>query len=286
MERRLRYSERKRLAETGNLGDFVDDSVPTAVLNAVSLVYSEAAGRPRIGDPFNNATKTACAKHFGWYSIHALDEYMRGAFELDDFLDFIEIFAEYAAKTYRYSIHYETRRAVPLPDVEQELNALFERHRFGYRIDDGEVRKLASPALDQTVVGPALMAVQRPGWEEVEQRYREAITHQRGGPDENDDALTAANAALEAALQAAGCKGDRLSALAKSLRGSGLVPSFLEGVPEALDTLIKRSGAMRDTHGDAHAGGGLVPQALVDLAIHWTGAFIVYLSEAAHESSS
>jgi hypothetical protein len=126
------------------------------------------------------------------------------------------------------------------------------------------------------------MTVQRPGWEEAERSFKEAIQHQRGGPDENDDALTAANAALESAMKAAGFKGDRLSTLAKSFRNSDYAPSELKGVPEALDTLLKRSGAIRDSHSDSHGkapGAEPVPQGLVDLAIHWTGAFIVFLSE-------
>lgn len=114
------------------------------------------------------------------------------------------------------------------------------------------MRKIGSPALDDVVVGPALLAVRRTGWEEAERSFREAIRHQRGGEDENDDALTAANAALEAALKAAGLNGDRLSTLAKSFRNSDLAPSEFAGVPEALDTLLKRSGAIRDNHGDSH----------------------------------
>lgn len=77
--------------------------------------------------------------------------------------------------------------------------------------------------------------------------------------------------------------GDRLSALAKSFRHSDLIPSELRGVPDAIDNLLKRSSAIRDNHGDAHgkaAGAEPVPQELVDLTIHWTGSFIVYLNEA------
>jgi hypothetical protein len=85
-------------------------------------------------------------------------------------------------------------------------------------------------------------------------------------------------------MKAAGLKGDRLSALAKSLRNSGLVPGQLEGVPDALDTLLKRSSAIRDPFGDAHGKGPDaedVPPEPVDLAIYWTGAFINYLAAAA-----
>ena len=49
--------------------------------------------------------------------------------------------------------------------------------RFGYRAEGREIRKIGSPALEETIVGPALLAVQRPGWEEVERSYREAMRH-------------------------------------------------------------------------------------------------------------
>jgi hypothetical protein len=136
--------------------------------------------------------------------------------------------------------------------AEDELNDLFERHRFGYRIENGDVRRIGSPLLGETVVGPALLAIQAAGWEEVERTYREAVAHQRGGEDERDDALTSANAAVEAALKAVGLQGDRLGSLSKSFRNSNLVPSELKGVPEALDALLKRQEALRSNHGDAH----------------------------------
>ena len=83
-------------------------------------------------------------------------------------------------------------------------------------------------------------------------------------------------------MKAAGLRGDRLSALAKSFRSSGLVPSQLAGIPDLLDDLLKRSSSIRDNMGDAHGKAPdavEVPAEIVDLAIHWTGAFIVYLAE-------
>ncbi len=59
------------------------------------------------------------------------------------------------------------------------------------------------------------------------------------------------------------------------------MPPELAGVPEALDVLLKRIGAVRNQHSDSHgkhAGADEVPQALVDLAVYWAGAFIVFLA--------
>jgi len=55
-----------------------------------------------------------------------------------------------------------------------------------------------------------------------------------------------------------------------------------------LDDLLQRSNAIRSTAGDAHGkapGAGEVPQSLVNLAIHLTGSFIVYLAEVANEQA-
>jgi hypothetical protein len=132
--------------------------------------------------------------------------------------------------------------------------------------------------------GPALLAVQRSGWEEVERSYREALSHQRGGPAENDDAITAAAAALEATLKAVGLAGNTLGALATAFGKSDLATPELAQVPDLLRNLVQRVASVRNVHGDAHgkdAGAAPVPQSLVNLAIHMVGAFIVYLDERA-----
>lgn len=268
------------LAETGGLGPLSDDPAPE-LRSALSHLFKEGLGKGYgIGRQFRVAIDKLGFQYLGWSPGESLTSALI-SMTGDRLLDLVEVAVEEASHSRRNLNGYFV---AAIPDAESEVNDLFDRHRFGYRLENGEIRKIASPALDEIVVGPALLAVQRPGWEEAERNFREAIQHQRGGSEENDDALTAANAALESALKAVGFSGDRLSALAKSFRNSGAVPSELKGVPEALDTLLKRSGALRDNHSDAHGkapGAEEVPQELVDLAIHWAGAFIVYLSDAA-----
>lgn len=195
-------------------------------------------------------------------------------------LDVVEILVEEGPKNWRLR-----DQGIFSADstIEDRVNAAFVRHRFGFRVYRGEVHRIGSPALDEAVVGPALIALRRSGWEAADKSFRDALHHQRGGPSERDAAITDAHAALEAAMKAVGLSGDRLSVLAKSFRNSGLVPSQLEGVPGLLDDLLKRSSSIRDPMGDAHGkppGAAEVPAEIVDLAIHWTGAFIVYLAEA------
>lgn len=289
MERRLRYSERKRLSETGTLGDLEHDDVPRPLRNAVGHLFGERA-RATVGGWWLKEVKSKCARFFGWPAVEDFDYYVHQGDSVEDFLDLLEIAVEIGGEEFRYvppgprtTLNRPQAQLIPgFPDLENHLNELFERHRFGYQLERGEVRRVGSPLLGETIVSPALLAIQRPGWEEAERAYREAVAHQRGGVDERDDALTSANAAVEAALKAAGFQGDRLGALAKSFRQAKLVPGELSGVPDALDVLLKRQEAIRSNHGDAHGkapDSPAVPQALVDLAIHWAGAFIVYIAE-------
>jgi hypothetical protein len=260
-----------QLAETGSLGDLIHETVPGPLMVAIrSLIENATAARQ-----LQERVKTACVQHFGvsqeWFAFFYSSD-------VTEFADAVEILAEQGSSSYLV----DRRNRIAIPNVDDRLNALFERHRFGYRMRDNLVERIGSPALSETVVGPALLAVQRPGWEEVERNFREAVIHQRGG--ETDDAITSANAAVESALKAIGMPGQSLGQLSKSFRGSGFVPGYLSGVPELLDDLLNRLNAARSTHGDAHGkapGAAVVPQPLADLAVHWAGAFLVYLAATA-----
>jgi hypothetical protein len=292
VQRRLRYSERKRLSETGSLGDLGD--FPSMELRrALVAVLQRAVNRDQIGFAFETALRQVCAEHFGWEPGVKPATYPLEAADAEELLDFCEIVVEQGAVKHWWhppTAYSGKRKTVPaFADAEKKFIQLFERHRFGYTFEAGEARKIGSPALDDVVVHPALLAVQQAGWEEVERSFREALHHQRGGADENDDAITAAHSALEAALKAVGAKGNELNQLAKSFRSSSLVLPQLEEVPELLDKLLKRSAAIRNTMSDAHgksSGAQRVPQALADLAIHWSGAFIVYLAELARHAAA
>lgn len=293
---RLRYSDRKRVAEQGSLGPLEYSKVPDKLKNALISVYEHAARKPVVGETFDKEIRGAAERHFGrtFYGVNALpgsgrvqDFLAPGPYpkhSIEDVLDLVEILAEEAVRSWTWTSDTGERTLTADADIERHLNVAFARHRFGYRVSDGQVRRIGSPAMDEVVVGPALIATSKPGWEQVDRSYRDALNHRRGGVDERGAAITDAHAALEAAMKAAGLKGDTLAALAKSFRNSGIVLAQLEGVPDMLDKLLKRSQSVRDSLSDAHgraAGTPEVPAEVVDLAIHWTGAFIVYLADAA-----
>jgi hypothetical protein len=300
-ERKLRYSERQQMAETGGLGALEYDEIPPALITAVAYTVKGGTEAKNVGHTFAGSLHRAGIEHFGWNPNTENYESGLTAYGLGGgpsgvmhFLDLIEIIAEEASRPHAYrglaghsrggSARYAIFHEAALPDFESTFNRLADRHRFGYRLEDGEIRRIGSPALADVVVGPALLAVQRPGWEQVERSYREALDHQRGPQEENDDALTAASAALEAALKAVGISGNTLGQLAARFKKSSLAAPQVAGVPELLDQLLTRAAAVRNIHGDVHgrAPGAHppVPQELVDLAIHLVGSFIVYLDGA------
>jgi hypothetical protein len=289
--RKLRYSERQEVAETGGLAPLEFDQVPDPFRRAFAHLVNQASGARDVGSGFSNGLAGALIEFFGLEAPIELD-LMIDRYPTKEFLDIAEIAVEAAEA----SCQYEQRKKVPggvklqrswkpaMENFADRFNELSDRHRLGYRLEGGEIQRVGSPALIETVVGPALLASQRAGWEHVERSYKEALRHQRGGAAENDDALTAANAALESALKAAGFTGPTLGHLAKAFKGSSIAAPQLRNMPDLLQDLLARSAAVRNIHGDAHGRApgddSYVPQELVDLAIHLTGSFIVYLERA------
>lgn len=281
------------MGEQGSLGPLAYTDVPAKLRSALVNIYETATRNHPAGGEFDKRVTAACSQHFGrkFFGVNSSGEGVASyltvrstatvyAHGVNDVLDVVEILVEEGPKSWSFR---DLGRFQADAEIEERVNTAFVRHRFGYRVDEGEVIRIGSPALDDAIVGPALLALQRPGWEAADKSFRDALHHRRGGPGERDAAITDAHAALEAAMKAAGLQGDRLSALAKSFRNSGLVPSQLEGVPGMLDNLLKRSSSIRDPLGDVHGkapGAGEIPDGIVDLAIHWTGAFIVYLADA------
>ena len=274
MERRLLYHERLRIQETGDLGPLGYDAAPKELISAVA--YHLSTGMRSRGR-FASALNEASFENFGsGLRLESVPQRCMdyGLSDLPMFLSLMEIVAEKGALTFGYS--------AALPKFETKFNELADRHRFGYRMTNGEISRIGSPALTEEIVGPALLATRRSGWEQVEKSYKEALHHQRGPAEENDDALTAASAALESALKAVGIPGKTLGELAKAFKRSGLAAPQIQGVPETLSQLLERPGALRNTLGDAHGNGpnddGTVHQELVDFVVHQVGSFIVYLA--------
>ena len=286
-ERRLRFSERKTLSETGSLGDLDEGASP--ILRSALWLYLEYA-RARAPNKVTSAFDEAFADALGRYFGNSNREEAWAMPDTANFLDTVEIMVAEGTtmRAYKVSEFRGTREyfAPCLPTVEQDLNDIFDRHRFAYRVADGEIRPISSPLLDVEVVGPALLVVSRQGWELVERSYREAILHQRRS-GEWHEALTSAAAAVESALKAAGYKGATLGDLGKSFRNSPVASGYSPAIAEHLSELLEQLMAWRSHSGSAHGkapGTEDPPQELVALAIHWAGSFIAYLGAIPQQS--
>ncbi len=277
-DRSLRYSERLAITEMGSLPPLEFEHPSDQLVRAVLHLLGEAEKVRWVGGQFERSLEGGLIEHFG---IEAALETRLARTPIPDWLDIIEIASERATSSYRYSLSGRSNSATPMPHFASRFNDLADRHRFGYRLQDDEIQRIGSSALSETIVGPALLVSQRDGWDQVERSYREALHHQRGGRSENDDALTAAAAALESALKAAGLEGPTLGKLSKAFKDSPLAIPQLRQVPDLLKDLLERTAAVRNIYGDAHGrkpgSDADVPQELVDLTIHQVGAFIVYL---------
>lgn len=278
-DRPLLYSERKRLADTGSLGEWVYDRIPEVLGIALRVAVSKGSGY---------------LEHFAWPHLtnECFDRYgtldpvsqITGTAETARVFDVLEL---KAASLRRAAM--EGLLSGPDHDpsnFDRRISYLFNLHRLGYVMDDGLIRSVSSPAMDAVAVGPALIEARVQTWEKAEVAYQDALVHLRGG--ENAEALTAANAAVEAALKAMGLEGDRLNPLLKNLKGSGHIPSYAAGIPEAVVSLANRLMAMRG-QGDAHGSAPDAdepPAALAALAVHWAGAIIVYLSAISDRGES
>jgi hypothetical protein len=289
-ERKLRYSERLTIAESGALAPLNFDEIPESFRQAIEYVVRKATEVRHVGKAFSNSLHGAVVEHFGLGPATSYQALILSA-DAPAFLDTAEIIAEEGKREHTYRapensgrVIYRLHAQAAMPEFADKFNTLADRHRLGYRFENHEIQRIGSPALSDAIVGPALLAAQRFGWDQVERSFREALRHQRGGSDENDDAVTAASAALESALKATGLPGATLGQLSKAFKGSGLAAPQLRGVPDLLQDLLERSAAVRNIHGDAHGRGPgddpEAPQELVDLAVHLTGAFIVYLERA------
>jgi hypothetical protein len=164
---KLRYSDRKRMAEQGSLGPLEYDDVPEDLRRAIVSIYQNAARSNLAGGAFDKEVVATCSQHFGqrfWgvnSSAFGVEQFVavKPGFNspyrstTDDVLDVVEILVEEGPKRWTFKEHgtYSADQT-----VEARINAAFVRHRFGYRVEGGEVHRIGSPALDEEVVGPAL----------------------------------------------------------------------------------------------------------------------------------
>lgn len=94
---RLRYSDRRKLAEAGNLGDLAHDEVPDELAQAMRVIAESG----KTDSTFEGRLTRELMEHFGqgaqWMSFFG------GGSDVDGFLDAVEVLAEQAAVSWYVS---------------------------------------------------------------------------------------------------------------------------------------------------------------------------------------
>src|SRR4051794_34750395 len=121
---RLRYSDRKRLADQGSLGPLEYTDVPAPLRKAIASIYRHAAYQPMAGEHFDRRMVAACEQHFGrtFYgrgiseNFERVQYFIEGTYRaasVDEFLDVCEILAEEAVRVWGFNVQGQTQtRAV------------------------------------------------------------------------------------------------------------------------------------------------------------------------------
>ena len=148
------------------------------------------------------------------------------------------------------------------------LNTILAQERVAFEFIGDEMVEFQSKELHSAVVAPTLRLLSgRPGWENVEAAYQNAL--KEIGQDASD-AITDASTALQEAFAVRGCKGNALGPLADDAQKRGLLAPYDR-------KLIDWMSADRSGKGDAH---NATPASRDDawLAVHVVGALILRLA--------
>lgn len=151
----------------------------------------------------------------------------------------------------------------------QGVNEVLRQHRISVRLVNGRMVDFASEELHTEVVAPTLRLLSgRPGWEDVERAYQDALQE-----DDPGDAVTDAGTALQEALKVVGCGGNSLGRQLGDAKRRGLLAPHDKNLSEAIAGLIVWVSADRSETGDAHKR-TKATEADAWLTIHVVGALI------------
>lgn len=163
--------------------------------------------------------------------------------------------------------------------LPEELNELFERHRFGFQMTkEGEVLRVGSPALVEELLLPALLVLKDTRFDLAEEHFHNALTEYRAKRPRR--CIHEAQMSTEATLSALGYKGSRLDALATDFAKRSGERGYISGAVEQLQSLMEALNGLRNDRG-GHApkpGEPEVPDEYALLALHLSASLVVFLA--------
>lgn len=159
----------------------------------------------------------------------------------------------------------------------KQVNSVLLNERVSFELVGLEMVPKDSQELHAEVVAPLLRLLSgRPGWDDVETAYQNALRELHGG--EPDDAITDAGTALQEALKQRGCSGNALGPLLASARQRGILAAHDQPLSDGIGKLIDWVSADRSTLGDGHRGASPATREDAWLTVHIVGALILRLS--------
>jgi hypothetical protein len=159
------------------------------------------------------------------------------------------------------------------------VGVILSEHRVSFDFINGVMIEKDSQVLHAEVVAPTLRLLSgRPGWEEVETAYQDALREIADGNPA--DSITDAARALEEAFEIRGATGGSIGERLKAARKSGLLGGGDERLVSGIEEFVRWAAALRGNKSDAHTGAGDAERPDAWLAVHVVGALILRLAEA------
>lgn len=208
---------------------------------------------------------------------------------VDRVLDVVEValrIASEVANDYRHSNF--SNASLSAEDAIDELNARFQEHAIGFRLDAGQIVRVDSEYVHSEVVKPALGLLQGTGYKGAEEEFLLAHEHHRNGryKEALNDCLKALESTLKTICARRGWNYPE-NATAKRLIDlvfqEGLIPGFLQSEFSALRATLETGVPTTRNKMSGHGQGAAplaVPAHISAYALHLTAAAIVLLVEA------
>lgn len=297
------YSKRKKAAEGTQPDVYVYDSIPLACRVQVIHIWNDALGTDKeyrddtghVREAYELGAMTL-AREYGMFELtqdRSYKEQLKNFFlkesDNDRVLDVVELtFRCIDRITRKHDYLYKSDADQVAGAAISELNSRLREHACGYEYSDGEVIRIDSELVHETVTKPALSILRATRYHGAQEEFLKAHEHYRHG--RYKEALTDCLKSIESVMKVI-CAGRKWvhpanatsKALIDVLLKNGLIPEFWQnhfsGLRSVLESGVPTSRNRLSGHGQGEEITE-VPPHLVSFVIHMTASTIVFLEEA------